>query len=258
MSASFRQHLALAFLIYPGPLNVPPSSPGISSLIHDHLDTSPDYFITRRTDYASLAARLSLLDIGIGPGPTTIPYALPPPQEESETQTLPHPKSLTAEEIAFNKEIDDLVRHIKLISNKFVQAGAISDLTRLQAKNCSEQLCRRLENAARIGGRRKTMVFSREEDTEVGGGNKGFLSNWMGRNKARSRSGTPVVNGEGSKVAGNNDDDKGIGTIPERVQTQEYWVRECKNEDDIMKELEDALRSDDSFIGSQLDSRDHR
>jgi hypothetical protein len=179
MAAAFRRHLALSFLIYPTPLTVSLSDSDSSSLIHDHLDNSEDLQVTRQTNYRSLAASLSLLDIGIGPGPTTVPCQ--PPSIDGEAL----PPLLGAEEIAFNKQLDALVQHIKLLGNQIVEAGAISDLTRLEAKDCVERLCHRLENAARIGGRKKRAVF--EDEDEVVRATKRIFGKWM------VRGGTGVV-----------------------------------------------------------------
>ncbi|KAF2655485.1 hypothetical protein K491DRAFT_778675 [Lophiostoma macrostomum CBS 122681] len=206
--ASFRQHLALAFIVHPTPL--PGLVPGhtISLMIHDHLDRSPDFLITRDTSYASLAARFTLLDLGVGPGLTKIP----PPRKSNTAQGknkqlgLPPPTGLTKAEVKFNQEIDMLAQHIKFIINRISEAGAITDPTRLDAKDNGEKLVHRLQSAARIGGRKRFDLF--------GGGGAGAegsnhsIKRWT-LGKGKSRPATPaaggidaVLNGESSSVNG--------------------------------------------------------
>lgn len=177
MTAAFRRHLALSFVFYPTRIAISLSDTDFCSLLHDHLETSQTYNINKKTHYASLAASLSLLDTGIGPGPMTVPCQPPPIDGE------PPPTLLNAEEIAFNKQIDGLVQHIKLISNRIVEAGAIADLTRLEAKDCAERLCHRLESAVRIGGRRKRGIFD-DEDAAVTASKKLF-GRWIGKGKGK-------------------------------------------------------------------------
>jgi hypothetical protein len=169
-SATFRRHLALAFLLHPTPLNIPLSSSDLPDVIHDHLNRSPDFFITKTTNYASLAAHFSLLDIGIGPGPMKVPYPRPPELsfDDSQHAVLPQRIPLSTEDHTFNKEVDALAKHIKLLSNNIVEAGAISDLSRLDAKDSSERMVRRLENAVRIGGRRRKNIFDDEDEMKEG------------------------------------------------------------------------------------------
>jgi hypothetical protein len=197
LTAAFRRHLALSFVLYPTPLTISLSDSDFCALIHDHLDASKAFTITNKTHYASLAASFSLLDIGIGPGPTKVPCQPPPIDGE------PPPTLLNAEEIAFNKQIDALVQHIKLLSNRIIEAGAMSDLTRLEAKDCAERLCHRLENASRIGGRKKRSVFD-DEDVVVHA-SKRMFGKWIGKGKkAGSESGsgsvTPGTVGESNGI----------------------------------------------------------
>jgi hypothetical protein len=165
-TASFRQHLALAFLLYPVPLNISPSNPKIYSLLHEHLETSRNYKIDRATDYSTLAARLYLLDVGIGPGPTTMLPSRPQVADSAQIE-IPRSFSLSPAETAFNKEVDALTERIRLLGNRIVGAGALSDLTRLDAKDNCERLRHRLSNAVRIGGPKKRDPFEARENTEM-------------------------------------------------------------------------------------------
>jgi hypothetical protein len=177
LTAAFQRRLALSFVLSP---TLPPAfDSDFSTLLHDHLNASKAFKVTKHTHYATLAASLSLLDIGIGPGPTPVPCQ-PPPADDSSPPETP---LLTAEEIAFNKRIDALVQHIKLLGNRIVEAGAIADLTRLEAKDCVEKLVHRLESAARIGGRRKRGVFEDEEEVVRAG--KRLFGRWIKRGKEK-------------------------------------------------------------------------
>ncbi|KAF2787793.1 hypothetical protein K505DRAFT_421552 [Melanomma pulvis-pyrius CBS 109.77] len=180
LTAYFQRHLALSLLLYPTQLRDALSSPKIPILIHSHLETSPHFKITGETDYISLAARISLLDTGIGPGPIDVPY-LPLPSL-SPSQDVPMPASSFSEETAFNKEVDALVKQLKLLSNDIVEVGAIEDLTRLEAKDCCERLYHRLDKAVRIG-RKKTGVFENgaEEGSNV------FFRNLFNKKKPGTR-----------------------------------------------------------------------
>lgn len=193
LTAYFQRYLALAFFLYPTSVDTPLDSPEIPPLIHAHLRDSHDFHVTRSTDYTVLAARLALLDTALGPGPLTVPYEpLTSPsatQESSSPITAPTP--LSSEKLAFNKEVDALVQQIKVLSNSIHEATALTDLTRLDAKNRCERLYYRLEHAVRIGGKKLDNIFGNDDDDE---GSRRFMSTWMG-NGIRSRSDTPSMNG---------------------------------------------------------------
>jgi hypothetical protein len=157
----------------------PLSSPNIPPLIHNHLESSPHFKITRDTNYITLAARISLLDIGIGPGPLTVPYQPPCTLAESESQEPPPLESTSAEEKAFNK--DDIQ-----------QVGAIDDMTRLDAKDCFDRLYHRLEDAVRIGGRKSMNVFENNDSTQAS--SRKLFQKWFGPKIPGSRAATPIVN----------------------------------------------------------------
>lgn len=228
LTATFRQQLALAFLLYPTPLDTPVSSPGIAAIIHNYLDGTSHFNITRDTNYADLAARLSLLDVGIGPGPTTVPdLRSPEPLYEESKSPIPiRLSSLSTEEIAFNKEVDTLAKRVRLLSNKIVEAGAISDLTRLDAKDGSEKLCHRLEDAVRIGGRKKINIFEDENAAEVK--SKRFFGKWLGKKSNSSTKGR-IVNGT---VNGGEGEENYFSSI----EDEEYYtgVEDEDNVDETM------------------------
>lgn len=145
----------------------------------------------------SLAARLALLDIAIGPGPGTVPHQpliSPPTSQEGSSQVTP-PEPPPSDVKAFNKEVDALAQHIKLLSNSIHESGALSDLTRLDAKDCSERLYHRLENAVRIGGKKVKDPFGDENASEQG---KKIFANWL--TKSQSGTQTPVLNGGANEV----------------------------------------------------------
>lgn len=173
--------MALALFLHPTPFDVPLDSPRVPSLIHTHLQESPNFTFNKHTDYSALAARLTLLDIGIGPGPTTVPYQplLSPTIQPDDLPVLPKTVSLSPEQVAFNQLVDALTQRVKLLGNNIVQVGAVSDLSRLEAKDCSDRLYHRLENAVRIGGRRKKGPFidKDQEDTST----QKVLHKWLAK-----------------------------------------------------------------------------
>ncbi|KAF2465956.1 uncharacterized protein BDR25DRAFT_81533 [Lindgomyces ingoldianus] len=168
LTAHLQRHLALAFFIQPKQLNVPLSDPSVPFLIRSHIQNSPDYVFTKKTDYKTLAARLSLLDVAIGPGPMTVPYVpiinpTPPPGPSTTASTSAStPIYLSPEEIAFNKQVDRLAQQVKLLSNNIVETGALSDMARLDAKDASERLYHRLDHAVRTRGRNGGNPFEDE------------------------------------------------------------------------------------------------
>lgn len=179
-------------------LQCPLSSPDIPLLIHNHLYSSSHFKISKDIDYISLAARISLLDISIGPGPLVVPYQPPSTPAVSESQEPPPLESTSAEEVVFNKEVDELANHIKLLSNDIHEMGAIDDMTRLYAKDCFDKLYHRLEDAVRIGGRKPMNVF---ENNSTQAGSRKLFQKWFGPKLPGSGSTTPAVNGAGSASA---------------------------------------------------------
>ncbi|KAF2017279.1 hypothetical protein BU24DRAFT_420319 [Aaosphaeria arxii CBS 175.79] len=201
LTASFRRHLALAFLLNPTPLNIPLSHPELPKLIHSHLDTSKDFVADRHSDYTALAARLILLDIGIGPGLIEVPFPRPP-ESLQETPLVPKQSTLTMEETAFNKHVDALARHVKIISNSIIETGALSDPARSDAKSSAEKLYHRLGNAVRIGGRKKELIFGGDEE-EGSRRIMGRFFNWVRTSESTTpqtpedEGSTTIVDGQG-------------------------------------------------------------
>jgi hypothetical protein len=169
LTASLQRYLALAFLLYPVTLDVPLTDPTLTKLIHEHLKSSPHFAITKETDYSCLAARMSLLDIAIGPGFGTVPYHplvdISVSQLSSEALRKNTPK--TEEDKAFNQSIDTLAWHAKFISDNIVETGAMGDFTRVDAKDASERLSHRLESVVRIGGRVRKGIFDGEDKQQA-------------------------------------------------------------------------------------------
>jgi hypothetical protein len=168
LTAYLQRYLALSFLLYPTTVDIPLENPTIPSLIHKHLDNSPDFRTRKDTDYSFLAARFTLLDLAIGPGLLSVPYrpltSPAPSQASSSPVTAPVPASIEVKE--FNKEVDALAQHIKLLGNSIVEAGATVDLTILDAKERSERLYYRLQHAVRVGGKKADNVFGGGDDEE--------------------------------------------------------------------------------------------
>jgi hypothetical protein len=190
LAAYFQRYLALSFLVHPITLDTALDSPEVAILLHSHLKGSPDFRVHKETNYMSLSARLALLDIAIGPGPFTVPYyplmSPAPSQLGSSPITIPGPQS--SEEKAFNAEVDALAQLTKRLSSSIVETGALSDLSRLEAKDHSERLYHRLENAVRIGGKKLIDIFGNNDEAS---GMK-MMSQWLGSGD-KSRSHTPAV-----------------------------------------------------------------
>lgn len=122
--------------------------------------------MSKDSNYSFVAARLALLDIAIGPGPLTVPYlplVSPPPSEAGSPPPLA-PTPASSEVKGFNKEVDALAQHIKLLGNSIVETGAALDLTILEAKERCERVFWRLQHAVRIGGKKAENVFGDNED----------------------------------------------------------------------------------------------
>ncbi|KAF1359940.1 hypothetical protein EJ07DRAFT_177807 [Lizonia empirigonia] len=166
LTAYLQRHLALAFLFYPTAVDVTLSDARLPDLIHAHLETSPYYRTTKRTNYSFLIARLTLLDIAIGPGPLSVPY-LPltsPASSEVGSSPVLAPAPGLSEVKAFNKEVDALAQHIKLLGNSIVETGAALDLTIMEAKERCERVYWRLQHAVRIGGKKVEDVFGEDDE----------------------------------------------------------------------------------------------
>lgn len=168
VTAYFRRHLALSFLLHPNTLELPLAHPQIPLLIHKHLETSPHFRINKETNYRFFVARMTLLDIAIGPGPLSVPYQplVSPASSRSGSPSIEPPFPASSEVKNFNKEVDALAKHIKVVGNSIMEAGAVADLTILEAKDCVERLCARLEHAVRIGGKKLYDMFGINNDDQ--------------------------------------------------------------------------------------------
>ena len=201
LTAYFQRYLALSFLLHPAVIDIPLTNPEVPALIHKHLDESPTFQINKETNYSHLAARLMLLDVAIGPGLLSVPFqplvspALSP--VGSSPVTAPFP--ISSEVKVFNKEIDALAQHVKLLGNSIVEAGAVVDLTILDAKDCIERLCSRLEHAVRIGGRKIHDVFGNSGGDKQSRVSKFFL-------KSKKMPATPSI---GCGIFDEDEDDTG-------------------------------------------------
>lgn len=168
LTAYLQRYLALSFLLFPQVVDMPLIDPKIPQMIHKHLDTAPQFRINKRTNYSHLVARTILLDIAIGPGPLSVPYqplvSPAPSHAESSPIMAPFPDSSEVKE--FNEEIDALAQHIKMLGNSVVEAGAVVDLSILEAKDATERLCARLEHAVRLGGKKVHNPFGDDDDEE--------------------------------------------------------------------------------------------
>lgn len=169
LTAHLQRYLALSFFMHPTTIDVAFSDPKLPRIVHDHLSNSSHFRVNKNTDYGHLASRLTLLDIAIGPGFLTVPYQplLSPATSDDGSSPLSAPTPVSSEVKKFNEEIDALVQHVKLLGNSIVEVGAAVDLTILDAKDCIERLCSRLENAVRIGGKKIHDVFGDDGDKQL-------------------------------------------------------------------------------------------
>jgi hypothetical protein len=166
LTAYFRRHLALSFLVHPHIVDISFADSQMPAFLHEYLRTSQSFRISKDTDYNLLTARMTLLDVAIGPGLSTVPYqplVSPAPSRSASSPIMaPVPGSDVVKD--FNKEVDALAQHIKLLGNSIMEAGAVADLTILDAKDSVERLCSRLEHAVRIGGKKIHDVFGDDEE----------------------------------------------------------------------------------------------
>lgn len=148
---------------------MPLTDPQLLERVHDYLDNSPHYRMNKDTNYSHVAARFELLDIVIGPGLGTTPYVplISPPPSETGSSPPPVPTPESADVRAFNKEVDALAQHIKLIGNSIVETGAALDLTILEAKERCERLFWRLQHAVRVGGKKAENVFGDNDERQL-------------------------------------------------------------------------------------------
>ncbi|KAL6710874.1 hypothetical protein ACN47E_007931 [Coniothyrium glycines] len=162
LTAYLRRYLSLSFLLYPNAVDVPLTDPEIPNLIHEHLDKSIDFQISKNNDYGCLAARFELLDVAIGPGLLSVPFQplLSPAQSQADSPPLTAPSPAASEIKDFNQVVDGLAQHVKYLGNSIVEAGAVTDLSILEAKDRVERLSARLEHAIRIGGKKMHDPFS--------------------------------------------------------------------------------------------------
>ncbi|KAF1939149.1 hypothetical protein EJ02DRAFT_265217 [Clathrospora elynae] len=165
LTAYLQRHLALSFLVHPTTIDVPLADPKLPGIIHMHLNNSPAFRIIKGTDYDRLTARLTLLDIAVGPGPLTVPYQplLNPATSQAGFSPITAPFPGSSDVRSFNKEVDALAQHVKILSNSISEAGAVVDLRILDVKDTMERLCSRLEHAVRIGGKKVHNVFGDDE-----------------------------------------------------------------------------------------------
>ncbi|KAL5118977.1 hypothetical protein ACEQ8H_003106 [Pleosporales sp. CAS-2024a] len=164
--AYFQRHLALSFLFYPDVVDVPLTDARIVPLVHKRLNMASVFRIDKDTNYHFLTARMTLLDIAIGPGLSSVPY--PPLVSRTESWPDSSPMMPPVPELdevkEFNRDVDALAQHIKVLGNSIVEAGAVADISILSAKDAVERLCSRLEHAVRIGGRKTHDVFGSDDE----------------------------------------------------------------------------------------------
>jgi hypothetical protein len=168
LSAYLQRHLALSFLVYPTLIQVPLADPTVPEFIHKLLNESTGFRTHKGIDYGHLAARVTLLDIAIGPGLLIVPYQhqplSSPPISQAGPFPIPAPIPGSSEVRDFNNVVDALARRLKVLGNSIVEADAVSDLTILEAKDMIERLCARLEHSVRIGGKKTHNVFGDDEE----------------------------------------------------------------------------------------------
>lgn len=168
LTAYLQRYLALSCLLHPEVVAVSLADPTIPHMIHKALSTAPPFRINKRTHYGHLADLITLLDIAVGPGLLSVPYQplVSPSPSQAGSSPLAPPAPESSDIKAFNKAIDALVQHVKLLGNSIVEAGAVVDLSILEAKDATERLCARLEHAVRLGGKKMHNPFGNGGDDE--------------------------------------------------------------------------------------------
>ncbi|KAI8934869.1 hypothetical protein NX059_008545 [Plenodomus lindquistii] len=168
LTAYLQRYLALSFLLFPQVVDVPLAHPKIPEMVHKHLNTAPQFRINKKTAYGHIAAQMTLLDIAIGPGPLSVPYQplVSPVSSQAGSSPITAPVPDSYEVKNFNKEVDALAQRIKLLGNSIVEAGAVIDLSILEAKDSTERLCARLEHAVRLGGKKVHNPFGGDDGEE--------------------------------------------------------------------------------------------
>lgn len=131
------------------------------------LERDSAYRVSERTDYALLSARISILDVAIGPGfadfATLLTTSRPTSEESTKsahlsTALLKAPP--TPAEVAFNAGVDAVLGALKRISSEIRDAGA-AHMKRTECKTAIERLVVRLEFAVRTRPRPRSTVFGR-------------------------------------------------------------------------------------------------
>lgn len=145
----FRRRLALAFFFDDASYLSKEAGKLINLTSISHELTQPGYAIGKETDYAELAASLSMLGIGVDNGD-------PPPAGFN----------MNAEK-GFDEAIDMVAREIKSLNDRIVDTGA-SHMRRTQAKQVLQGFHSRLIYAIRLKPQPKINVFgSSSQDDEA-------------------------------------------------------------------------------------------
>lgn len=146
-----------------------PTTTSLSSLpsITRHLRTSR-FDIHQATDYATLSATISLLNIGLDDGD-------PPPLSSTfsfleDTATDSNNKQPDTSEAAFNEAVDRLAHRVHNMFTSIVDTGA-SHMTRTEAKDVLESFHARLVYAVRTKQKPKVTLFG-DANVEVQAGAK--------------------------------------------------------------------------------------
>lgn len=164
-------------------------APSLSSLpaITRHLRTS-QFDLQPTTDYSTLSANISLLNIGLDDGD---PPPLPSTSlSSSNTATDSNNKDPKTSEAAFNRAVDRLAHRVHTMFTSIVDTGA-SHMTRTEAKDVLEAFHARLVYGVRTKQKPKVMLFGSASVELQAGGNsmKQFL--------ARARETKAVTDGDG-------------------------------------------------------------
>lgn len=161
---AFKRWLALSFFFCePMTSFAELSTSTLPSRIIDHLSDYPLYHLSNDTNYPSFTASISLLDIAVDVGffPVLEDGAVLPSKRDRKQ---------------FNNSIDDLCHKVRWLAGRIIDRGA-TNMARSEAKEVCSRLIHRLESAVRLGGKKRTNVFSAnaEDDTEK---SRNFLDKW--------------------------------------------------------------------------------
>ncbi|KAF2770333.1 hypothetical protein EJ03DRAFT_66024 [Teratosphaeria nubilosa] len=162
----FRRRLALYLVTKSQKLRAL-TSPEWVNIIIKRLKTAPEYAMGDKSDYDLILNLVTVLDIAIDAGFSDFSLHDKPSAESVNTGPFGKTQPLmSAEEKAFNRNVDLLSEQIEEMASRITGAGA-THVKRVEAKSALERLCLRLEYGVRTKPKPRKGVFGElGNDTE--------------------------------------------------------------------------------------------